>query len=137
MEMKAFSVALKGVDDLRVAAEHMSRELHHIKKHGYVPPGGLTGEDTTTNVQSAMSAVRTMATANQSIDHPSADEPRQQGFNLWAAMNSVLSPRLDSETNEPKIFESAVDEERERSSKRKSKKKKKKRDDGSIISSFF
>jgi len=136
--MKAFSVALKGVDDLRVAAEHMSRELHHIKKHGYVPPGGLTGEDTTTNVQSAMSAVRTMATANQSIDHPSADEPRQQGFNLWAAMNSVLSPRLDSETqNEPKIFESAVDEERERSSKRKSKKKKKKRDDGSIISSFF
>ena len=137
MEMKAFSVALKGVDDLRVAAEHMSRELHHIKKHGYVPPGGLTGEDTTTNVQSAMSAVRTMATANQSIDHPSADEPRQQGFNLWAAMNSVLSPRLDSETIEPKIFESAVDEERERSSKRKSKKKKKKRDDGSIISSFF
>ena len=76
-----------------------------------------------------------LATANQSIDHPSADEPRQQGFSLWAAMNSVLSPRLDSETNEPKIFESAVDEER--SPKRKSKKKKKKRDDGSIISSFF
>eukprot|EP00986_Skeletonema_menzelii_P016754 scaffold15769_cov135-Skeletonema_menzelii.AAC.3 len=139
MEMKAFSVALKGVDDLRVAAEHMSRELHHIKKHGYVPPGGLTGEDTSTNVQSAMSAVRTMATANQSIDHPSANAPSQQGFSLWAAMNSVLgSPRLETERHEPFAPDPTIEDERRSASKKKSKKKKKKRgDEGSIISSFF
>lgn len=141
MEMKAFSMALKGVDDLRVAAEHMSRELHRIKKHGYVPPGGLTGEDTSASVQNAMSAVRSMATASQSIDRPNAAAvPQQQGFSLWAAMNSVLSPRLDAETYEPYApADSTLDEAEERrsSSKRKSKKKKKKRDDGSIISSFF
>jgi len=139
LEMKAFSVALKGVDDLRVAAEHMSRELHHIKKHGYVPPGGLTGEDTSASVQNAMSAIRTMATANQSIDRPStAAVPQQQGFSLWAAMNSVLSPRLDAKAHAPYAPDSTLDDEERRSSaKRKSKKKKKKRDDGSIISSFF
>ena len=149
MEMKAFSVALKGVDDLRVAAEHMSRELHHIKKHGYVPPGGLTGEDTSSNVSNAMSAIRTMATANQSIDHPSVGAridhpsigaPTQQGFNLWAAMNSVLSngPRImEAESHAPYAPNSTFEDERKRSSRRKSKKKKKKGDDVSIISSFF
>ncbi len=143
MEMKAFSVALKGVDDLRVAAEHMSRELHHIKKHGYVPPGGLTGEDTTANVQSAMSAIRTMATANQSIDRSSTDVPNQQGFSLWAAMNSVLSgpgPKLVAQaTHEPYAPSMEVDERRTSSRRKSSKKKKKKNrgDEGSIISSFF
>lgn len=95
LEMKAFSVALRGVDDLRVAAEHMSRELHFIKRNGYVPPSGLTGEDSSEHVKNAMSAVESMARANQSIDHPSISgngEVQQQGFNLWNAMNTVMSP---------------------------------------------
>jgi len=139
MEMKAFAVALKGVDDLRVAAEHMSRELHHIKKHGYVPPGGLTGEDTSANVQSAMSSIRTMATANQSIDRPSAVAPHQQGFSLWAAMNSVLGgPSLVDSDTQPYAPDSTLEDERRSSARRKSKKKKKKKGDGgSVISSFF
>ncbi|KAL3826230.1 hypothetical protein ACHAXA_006258 [Cyclostephanos tholiformis] len=94
MEIKAFSVALMGVDELRVAAENMSRQLHIIKTNGYVPPGGLTGEDTSRNIQSAMRAVESMARANQSIDHPSISgkATQQSGFNLWNIMNAVMSP---------------------------------------------
>merc|ERR1740139_1457861 len=75
----------------------MSRELNLIKKHGYVPSGGMTGEDTSKNVKNAMAAVESMAIASQSIHQPamsgggSAKQPAQ-GFNLWNAMNAVIGP---------------------------------------------
>lgn len=140
MELKAFSVALRGVDDLRQAAEKMSRELHFIKRHGYVPPGGLSGVNTAESVKFAMLAVESMAVASQSIDHPSlAENPEQKGgFNLWNAMNAVVTPR-------PRIpgmiLPAGVEPSKEESkAKKKSKDKRRRRkrgDDGSIISSFF
>ena len=150
MEIKAFSVALMGVDDLRVAAENMSRQLHVIKKNGYIPPGGLTGEDSSENIQNAMRAVESMARANQSIDHPSMPKSavvtQQTGFNLWNIMNSVMSPvqeSIDDEIEEPigEIFtpnDDGIVSSRKSSSKHKSSKRKKKRSGGSsVISSFF
>lgn len=136
MELKAFSVALKGVDDLRYAAEQMSRELHFIKTNGYVPPNGLSGEDTSESVRNAMAAIESMALASQSIDHPSLAEnndspPQQKGFSLWSVMNAVVSPTMLSEEVAPS---------QEQKSKRtvKDKKRRKKRgEEGSIISSFF
>ncbi|KAL3779980.1 hypothetical protein ACHAW5_008629 [Stephanodiscus triporus] len=152
MELKAFSVALMGVDDLRVAAENMSRQLHVIKKNGYVPPGGLTGEDSSENIQNAMRAVESMAKANQRIDHPSisgntAVTP-QPGFNLWNIMNAVMSPvresmhdEMDDEIEEQtgELFTTTADVlTKKSSSKHKSSKRKKKRSGGgSVISSFF
>ena len=147
MEMKAFSVALSGVDDLRVAAENMSRELHFIKKNGYVPPTGMTGEDSSEHVARAMKSVESMARASQSIDHPSlsqeSTENQSQGFSLWDAMNSVLyKPAQTTDT----IQEESIPEDTagdlffapKKSSKHKSSKRKKKRGDGgSVISSFF
>jgi hypothetical protein len=150
MEIKAFSVALMGVDDLRVAAENMSRQLHVIKQNGYVPPGGLTGEDSLENIQNAMRAVESMARANQRIDHPSLSRStavtQQTGFNLWNIMNSVMSPlreSMDDEIQEPmgELFTADNDDIvslRKSSSKHKSSKRKKKRSGGSsVISSFF
>ena len=150
MEIKAFSVALKGVDELRNAAESMSRQLHIIKKNGYVPPGGLTGADSSGNIQSAMRAVESMARANQSIDHPSlSGKPavtQQSGFNLWNIMNTVMSPvreSMDEEIDdaEEDVFIISTDDvvsTRKSSSKHKSSKRKKKRSGGgSVISSFF
>eukprot|EP00804_Cyclotella_cryptica_P003719 CCRYP_008898-RA/>CCRYP_008898-RA protein AED:0.02 eAED:0.02 QI:283/1/1/1/1/1/5/85/1683 len=138
MELKAFSVALKGVDDLRNAAEQMSRELHFIKKHGYVPPGGMSGEDTSESVRNAMSAIESMAVASQSIDHPSLAEHNlsttPKGFSLWSVMNSVVGPSMLTEEIEPQKSES---KSHKKSSKDKTKRRKKKGDDGSIISSFF
>lgn len=152
MEIKAFSVALMGVDDLRVAAENMSRQLHVIKKNGYVPLGGLTGEDSSENIQNAMRAVESMAKANQRIDHPSisgntAVTP-QPGFNLWNIMNAVMSPvresmhdEMDDEIEEQtdELFTTTADVlTKKSSSKHKSSKRKKKRSGGgSVISSFF
>lgn len=137
MELKAFSVALRGVDDLRNAAEQMSRELHFIKKHGYVPPGGLSGEDTSDSVKNAMSAIESMAIASQSIDHPSLPEnnvsPQQKGFSLWSVMNAVVSPTLLSQE-----MESPQEGKKSHKKSSKDKRRRKKRgDDGSIISSFF
>ena len=143
MEMKAFSVALKGVDDLRVAAENMSRELHYIKRNGYVPAGGLTGEDTSDSVKNAMSAVESMARASQSIDHPAIAEEsvdQNQGFSLWNAMNAVMGPgqpQAERHVSEG-ISSVLLDEPASSKKKHKSSKRKKKRSDsGSIISSFF
>jgi len=146
MEMKAFSVALSGVDDLRVAAENMSRELHFIKKNGYVPPTGMTGEDSSEHVARAMKSVESMARASQSIDHPSisqeSTESQSQGFSLWDAMNSVLyKPAQTTET----IQEDSIPEDTagdlffapKKSVKKSSKRKKKRGDGGSVISSFF
>lgn len=137
MELKAFSVALKGVDDLRSAAEQMSRELHFIKKHGYVPPGGLSGEDTSESVRNAMSAIESMAMASQSIDHPSLPEnnlsPQQKGFNLWAVMNTIVSPTTFSE----EVEVSRREEKTYKKSSKEKKRRKKRGDEGSIISSFF
>lgn len=146
MEMKAFSVALSGVDDLRVAAENMSRELHFIKKNGYVPPTGMTGEDSSEHVARAMKSVESMARASQSIDHPSisqeSTENQPQGFSLWDAMNSVLyKPAQTTET----IPEDSIPEDTagdlffapKKSVKKSSKRKKKRGDGGSVISSFF
>mmetsp|Transcript_25016 Transcript_25016/g.40710 ORF Transcript_25016/g.40710 Transcript_25016/m.40710 type:complete len:416 (-) Transcript_25016:52-1299(-) len=150
MEMKAFSVALKGVDDLRIAAENMSRELHFIKTHGYVPPGGLTGTDASGHVQSAMSAVESMAVASQSIDHPALNdqssvaqrERGRDGFNLWNAMNAVMGPgQVQAMQNVSEstggLFNGNSSVARKGSSKHKSGKKKKKGSGGSVISSFF
>ena len=141
--MKAFSVALKGVDDLRVAAENMSRELHYIKRNGYVPAGGLTGEDTSDSVKNAMSAVESMARASQSIDHPAIAEEsvdQNQGFSLWNAMNAVMGPgqpQAERHVSEG-ISSVLLDEPASSKKKHKSSKRKKKRSDsGSIISSFF
>ena len=138
MELKAFSVALKGVDDLRNAAEQMSRELHFIKKHGFVPPNGLSGEDTSESVRNAMSAIESMAVASQSIDHPSLAEndaatPKQQGFNLWSVMNAVVSPTMLAEEVQP----SKGDKKSHKKSSKDKKRRKKRGDEGSIISSFF
>lgn len=136
MELKAFSVALKGVDDLRYAAEQMSRELHFIKKNGYVPPNGLSGEDTSESVRNAMAAIESMALASQSIDHPSLAEnnisPQQKGFNLWSVMNAVVSPTMLSE----EVALSQGEKKSKRTGKDK-KRRKKRGDEGSIISSFF
>jgi len=153
MEIKAFSVALMGVDDLRVAAENMSRQLHVIKKNGYIPPCGLTGEDSSENIKNAMRAVESMARANQSIDHPSMSKgaavPQQTGFNLWNIMNSVMSPMresMDDEIEEPiggiihgfTANDDDIISSRKSSSKHKSSKRKKKRSGASsVISSFF
>ena len=150
MEMKAFSVALKGVDDLRIAAENMSRELHFIKKNGYTPTSGMTGEDTSEAVRKAMSSVGQMARASQSIDHPSiSEEPSSQaeGFSLWGVMNAVLGgsgqqQALEEvpETNSGgDLFAEMPEQKTKKSSKHKSSRRKKKRHDdgGSIISSFF
>ena len=159
MEMKAFSVALKGVDDLRCAAEQMSRELHFIKRNGYVPPGGLTGEDTSENVKKAMAAIETMAIASQSVDNPTSGERPQlrRGFSLWNAMNAVMTPsgrlRDDAEvcddsvvvekpararrpTDVPSRDKSRRKKEKEALSSGK-RRRKKRGDDGSVISSFF
>ncbi|KAL7473673.1 hypothetical protein ACHAXS_014162 [Conticribra weissflogii] len=159
LEMKAFSVALKGVDDLRGAAERMSRELHFIKKNGYVPPGGLTGLDTSQNVKNAMSAIETMAIANQTVDNPNEEKPPlRRGFSLWNAMNAVMAPtgRLSAEANDESCDDSVIMEstvrlkhpsseigerrrsgEREKKSGSGKKRKKKRGDGGSVISSFF
>jgi len=142
MEMKAFSVALRGVDDLRSAAEKMSQELHIIKKNGYVPSNGITGEDTSQNIRNAMSAVNSMAVANQSIDHPAVSESnavQRRGFSLWNTMNAVMGPgnaRDISESNGV-MFGDASTSSKKSSHKHKSKKKKKRGDSGSVISSFF
>ena len=138
MELKAFSVALKGVDDLRNAAEQMSRELHFIKKNGYVPPNGLSGEDTSESVRNAMSAIESMAVASQSIDHPSLAEndvvtPKQQGFNLWSVMNAVVSPTMLAE----EVGSSKGEKKPHKKSSKDKKRRKKRGDEGSIISSFF
>mmetsp|Transcript_18423 Transcript_18423/g.28879 ORF Transcript_18423/g.28879 Transcript_18423/m.28879 type:complete len:406 (+) Transcript_18423:3-1220(+) len=150
MEMKAFSVALKGVDDLRIAAENMSRELHFIKKHGYVPSGGLTGTDASGHVQSAMSAVESMAVASQSIDHPALNdqssvsqrERGRDGFNLWNAMNAVMGPgQVQAMQNVSEstggLFNGNPSVSKKSSSKHKSGRRKKKGSGGSVISSFF
>lgn len=149
MEMKAFSMALKGVDDLRVAAENMSRELNLIKKHGYVPAGGITGEDSSKHVRRAMAAVESMAIASQGIDHPmvssSAPKPPERGFSLWNAMNAVISPAQTTMTtiDETDVagvsFGGSRNDSDKASSKHKSKsrRRKKKGDGGSVISSFF
>lgn len=137
MELKAFSVALRGVDDLRSAAEQMSRELHFIKRHGYVPPGGLSGEDTSESVRNAMSAIESMAVASQSIDHPSLAEnnvtPQQKGFSLWSVMNTIVSPTQLVE----EVEQSHEEKKAHKKSSKDKKRRKKRRDDGSIISSFF
>jgi hypothetical protein len=137
MELKAFSVALKGVDDLRNAAEQMSRELHFIKKNGYVPPSGLSGEDTSESVRNAMSAIESMAVASQSIDHPSLPEnnvpTQQRGFNLWSVMNAVVSPTMLAEEVEP----SHGEKKGHKKSSKDKKRRKKRSTEGSIISSFF
>ena len=149
MELKAFSVALSGVDDLRVSAEHMSRELHYIKRNGYVPPGGLTGEDTSEQVKSAMSAMETMAKANQTIDHPAIvrnqpvqQQQQQQGFSLWNAMNAVMSPgqtqTLQTVTESTGgLFNDQPEKKASKHHKSSRRKKNKRSDSGSIISSFF
>lgn len=159
LEMKAFSVALKGVDDLRGAAEQMSRELHFIKKNGYVPPGGLTGIDTSLNVKNAMTAIETMAIANQTVDNPNEERPPlRRGFSLWNAMNMVMAPtgRFSTEANDESCDDSVIMEsteklrrpsseigerrrsgDKERKSGSGKKRKKKRGDGGSVISSFF
>jgi len=162
LEIKAFSVALKGVDDLRGAAEQMSRELHFIKKNGYVPPGGLTGVDTSLNVKNAMTAIETMAIANQTVDNPNNPNeerpPLRRGFSLWNAMNMVMAPtgRFSTEANDESCDDSVIMEsteklrrpsseigerrrsgDKERKSGSGKKRKKKRSDGGSVISSFF
>ena len=141
MEMKAFSVALKGVDELRVAAEYMSRQLHFIKKNGYIPSTGLTGEVSADDIKNAMSAVESMAKANQSIDHPSISDTssahEKRSFNLWSVMNAVMSPAkvlsMPDEIATGMFAEPIASPARNR---HKSKRKKK-GDGGSVISSFF
>jgi len=152
MEMKAFAGALLGVDDLRVAAEKMSRQLTLIKKNGYDPTTGLSliGEDTTENIAAAMRAVEAMARANQSIDHPSlstkpAVTQQQPAFNLWNIMNTVLSPAkpiadfFEDETPGDTLFTTIIDKRGPISSStnKPSRRKKKKSAGGSVISSFF
>ena len=150
MEMKAFAGALSGVDDLRVAAENMSRQLTLIKKNGYDPTTGLSliGEDTTENIAAAMRAVEAMARANQSIDHPSlSTKPvvtqQQPAFNLWSLMNTVLSPAkpvadfFDDETPGDTLFKTIIDGPISSSTNKPSRRKKKKSTGGSVITSFF
>ncbi|KAL3760172.1 hypothetical protein ACHAWU_001682 [Discostella pseudostelligera] len=143
MEMKAFSVALKGVDELRVAAECMSRQLHFIKKNGYIPPTGLTGEVSAEDIKDAMSAVESMARANQSIDHPSISDfssaHEKRSFNLWSVMNAVMSPVKVQSMHEDETVATGIFAEPITSPTRNrhKSKRKKKGDGGSIISSFF
>merc|ERR1711957_400922 len=124
-----------------------SRELNLIKKHGYVPPSGLTGKDTSKHIKNAMTEVESMAIASCSIDQPmmasssSAKQP-EQGFSLWNAMNAVLGPTPPqtghAEADTGVAFGGSKNSSKKVSSKHTSKRKKKKRSDGgSIISSFF
>merc|ERR1712194_366140 len=138
MEMKAFSMALNGVDDLRVAAEHMSRELNVIKKHGYVPSGGMTGEDVSQHVKNAI-ATQSINQTNTS-NRDAATQPAQ-GFSLWNAMNAVMGPTapqsMHAETETAGVAFGGSRNSIKVSSKHTSKRKKKKNQGGSIISSFF
>ena len=144
MEMKAFSVSLKGVDELRVAAEYMSRQLHFIKSNGYIPPTGLTGEVSGEDIKHAMAAVESMARANQSIDHPSISDTsngnERRSFNLWSVMNAVMSPVKvqSSYQHEETVVATGIFAEIESPTRHRHKsKRKKKSDGGSVISSFF
>jgi len=144
MEMKAFSVALKGVDELRVAAEYMSRQLQVAKRNGYIPPTGLTGKVSAEDLKDAMSAVESMARANQSIDHPSisgfSSAHEKRSFNLWSVMNAVMSPvKVQSMHDEDETVATGIFAEPTTSPirNRHKSKRKKKGDGGSIISSFF
>ncbi len=143
MEMKAFSVALKGVDELRVAAEYMSRQLHFIKENGYIPPTGLTGKVSAEDVKNAMSAVESMARANQSIDHPSISDTssaqEKRSFNLWSVMNAVMSPVKVLSMQDETVATGILFAEPIASPARNRHKSKRKRkgDGGSVISSFF
>ena len=145
LEMKAFSVALKGVDDLRLAAEQMSRELHFIKRNGYVPPGGMTGEDTSGHVKNAMGAIESMARANQTIDQPSLSNEEESsmtngGFSLWGVMNQIMTPgQVQTMNSVSQSTAQGLFSEVDPVAKKKKKSKKKRRSDsgGSVISSFF
>lgn len=142
MEMKAFSVALKGVDELRIAAEYMSRQLHFIKKNGYIPPTGLTGDVSAEDIKNAMSAVESMARANQNIDHPSISDAsttlEKRSFNLWRVMNSVMSPvKVQSMNDETVVTGIFAEHITSPTRNRHKSKRKKKGDGGSVITSFF
>ena len=144
LEMKAFAVALQGVDDLRLAAEQMSRELHFIKRNGYVPPGGLTGEETSGSVKNAMGAIESMARANQTIDHPSLSNEESSltngGFSLWSVMNQIMTPgQVQTMNSVSKSTAQGLFNEVDAAPKKKKRSKKKRRSDsgGSVISSFF
>lgn len=144
LEMKAFSVALQGVDDLRLAAEQMSRELHFIKRNGYVPPGGLTGEETSGSVKNAMGAIESMARANQTIDQPSLSNEESSltngGFSLWGVMNQIMTPgQVQTMNTVSKSTAQGLFNEVDTGAKKKKRSKKKRRSDsgGSVISSFF
>jgi hypothetical protein len=97
-----------------------------------------------TNSNDAMSAVESMARANQSIDHPSISDfssaHEKRSFNLWSVMNAVMSPvKVQSMHDEDETVATGIFAEPITSPirNRHKSKRKKKGDGGSIISSFF
>ena len=114
------------------------------KRNGYIPPTGLTGKVSAEDLKDAMSAVESMARANQSIDHPSisgfSSAHEKRSFNLWSVMNAVMSPvKVQSMHDEDETVATGIFAEPTTSPirNRHKSKRKKKGDGGSIISSFF
>jgi len=124
-EIEAFGQALKGVDELRQAAEEMSREISRLKCN----PQASSNIELENNSYS--NPISRMQKATRVIDI-SALKSRQQ--NIWGkvAQSFAATKCIDSEDN--KAVESS---QKSNSRRRKRRGKRQDGDDVSIFSAFF
>lgn len=131
-EMQAFAGALKGVDELRTAAESLSREVTRMKEREKenqlnAAYNTIDGE----NEFNASDAIRKMEKAKRMIDVSTLKSEKQ---NLWGKVKSSFGLRvLDEGSVQGSVHSSFTPKKKSSSSMRRIKDN----DDVSIISSFF
>jgi len=134
-ELEAFAVALQGVDELRIAAENMSRELTKMKEEQHMDKQ-VTGTRKTMDEYAQddfkfTEVLKRMEVANRKID---ATALRTEDMNVWSKVTSGFQSfrgesGISKETDKPP--------KKSRSRRRRTKRNQQSDDSVSLFSSFF
>ena len=134
-ELEAFAVALQGVDELRIAAENMSRELTKMKEEQHmdkqVTETRKTMDEYARDDFKITEVLKRMEVANRKID---ATALRTEDMNVWSKVTSGFqSFRGESGTSK----ETDKPPKKSRSRRRSNKRHQQSDDSVSLFSSFF
>uniref|UniRef100_A0A7S2MA75 Uncharacterized protein n=1 Tax=Helicotheca tamesis TaxID=374047 RepID=A0A7S2MA75_9STRA len=136
MELEAFSETLRGVDELRKAAESMSRELNKSKSRR----NGGGSDDVSVRSEGAWAATSAMQEASRLLDASlSRTEPQPDTNPLWEKLRDTFLSVTNREYAErrPSGGSDALSARVSRSSRQRRRRRRKRSDDESIISAFF
>lgn len=120
-EIEAFGEALKGVDELRKAAEDMSREITRLK----------CNPQASSNSECDSNPIQRMEKAKRTIDISALKSTKQ---NIWGKVTQTFASARPTDSEDNFAAESGHKAKPER---RKRRGKRRDRDDVSIFSAFF